>query len=173
MRSTLQNRLSINDIRSIVRNLTPSRFEELYALLYDPDKQVSDNAAWVLTHLAVADRHWLTPLREELIDEALQTPSVTKCRLILNLLEMQTLKDLEVRTDFLDFCLEGLADPGRPSGVRALMAKLAFEQCTGYPELMQELRTIFEMMEPHTLSPGMQCTRRNMLKRIAEHLSHW
>lgn len=170
MKTILQNRLSMSDIRSIVRNLDDQRFDELYSLLYDPDKRVSDNAAWVLTHLAATDRKWLTPHIEEMMDEAMKTTSITKCRLILDLLVMQPMDDVEVRTDFLDFCLEGLANPANPSGLRALMAKLAFTQCKGYPELLQELRTIFEMMEPHSLSPGMLCTRRNMLAKLDKRL---
>ena len=139
---------------------------EVYALLYDEDKRTSDNAAWVLTHLPPSGHQWLAAKKEQMIDEALRTQSVTKRRLIMALLDRQTFTPDEVRTDFLDFCFAHLSDPEEPYGIRALAAKLAYAQCRHYPELCDELRQTLELIGREPLKPGLRHTRMKILKAL-------
>lgn len=61
MKTKLSRRLHKNDIREIIRSMAEEHTESaiLYPLLFDEDKRVSDNAAWLLTHLAPSDARWL------------------------------------------------------------------------------------------------------------------
>lgn len=139
---------------------------EVYALLYDEDKRTSDNAAWVLMHLPPAKNKWLADKKEPMTDEALRTPSVTKRRLIMALLEKQEFTAEEIRTDFLDFCLARLVDPDEPYGIRALAAKLAYAQCRHFPELCGELRQTLELVSREPLKPGLRHIVKKLLKLL-------
>lgn len=140
--------------------------EGVYALLYDEDKRTSDNAAWVLTHLPPSGHQWLAAKKEQMIDEAMRTESVTKRRLIMALLDRQTFTPDEVRTDFLDFCFAHLSDPEEPYGIRALAAKLAYAQCRHFPELCGELRQTLELVSREPLKPGLRHTVKKLLKLL-------
>lgn len=139
---------------------------EVYSMLYDDDKRTSDNAAWVLMHLPLAKNKWLADKKEPMTDEALRTPSVTKRRLIMALLEKQEFTAEEIRTDFLDFCLARLVDPDEPYGIRALAAKLAYAQCRHFPELCGELRQTLELVSREPLKPGLRHTVKKLLKLL-------
>ena len=70
LKAILSERISGNDVRA----LAGADFkEELFQLLFDPDKRTSDNAAWVLTHLPKTADAWLTERQSILIDEAMRT----------------------------------------------------------------------------------------------------
>ncbi|MBO4307793.1 MAG: hypothetical protein J5848_05720 [Bacteroidales bacterium] len=154
------------DITALVHNIKQDGIDELYLLLFDSDKRTSDNAAWVMTHLPLSDREILEKKKNELIDEALTTSSVTKQRLLLRLLDDVEISEEDVRTDFLDFCLNGITNPNLTYGVRSLCMKLSFKQCRHWPELLAELRSTIELLEPHTLPSSLLCLRRNILKDI-------
>ncbi|MBR7024249.1 MAG: hypothetical protein IKI09_12405, partial [Bacteroidales bacterium] len=98
LKALLSGRLSGNEVKA----LAGADFkEELFQLLFDPDKGISDNAAWVLTHLPKTANAWLAERQNILIDEAMRTASTTKRRLIMNLLERTTFDPDHIRTDFL------------------------------------------------------------------------
>ena len=48
LKAILSERISGNDVRALVG---ADFKEELFQLLFDPDKRIPDSAAWVLTHL--------------------------------------------------------------------------------------------------------------------------
>ena len=137
--------------------------EELFHLLFDPDKRTSDNAAWVMTHLPPTADSWLTERQNTLIDEAMRTESTTKKLLILNLLERTTFRQDDIRTDFLDFCFN-LILSDEPVGVKTLAIKLTYAQSVLYPELRDELYTALQMMEPELLPAALKHIRGKMLK---------
>lgn len=166
LKETLSVPIGLADIKALVRNLDQTGLEALYRLLFDGDKRTADNAAWVMTHVPQADRRFLKQHRDALIDEALRTKSITKQRLLLRLLEDISFGADDVRSDFLDYCLATLADVSVPYGVRALCMKLAFLQCRHYAELLSELRSSLELLEPDLLPPGLRCARRRTLEQI-------
>lgn len=144
-----------------------SKKNELYRLLFDADKRVSDNAAWVFTHFDSSNNKWLYFKQDELIDEAMKTTSDTKRRLLLTLLLKQTFYEDNLRTDFLDFCLNRMLSVSEANGVKAVCMKLAYEQCKFFPELLSELKTALEIMEPELLSAALKTTRKNILKALS------
>lgn len=161
LKTILSDRISGNDARALAR---PDFKEELFQLLFDPDKRTSDNAAWVMTHLPKTVDAWLTERQNTLIDEAMRTESTTKRRLILNLLERTPFQQDSIRTDFLDFCFSKMFSD-EPVGVKTLAVKLTYTQSIHYPELLEEFNTALQMMEPEVLPAALKHLRGKMMKK--------
>ena len=138
----------------------------LYYLLFDTNKRVSDNAAWIFTHFDLYSNTWLYDKRDALIDEVMCTASTTKRRLLLTLLLRQPFSASALRTDFVDFCLKSILSVEEPVAVKAVCMKLAYRQCRFFPELLSELKETLEIMEPDLLSPGLRTARKNILQAI-------
>ena len=109
LRNRLLGRIHENDIHELCHVIQccedHSLLEQLYTLLFDSEKRVADNAAWLFTHLDAVHQGWLYPKCDELMQEAMSTSSETKRRLLLTLLAAQPLCEDNLRTDFLDFCM--------------------------------------------------------------------
>ena len=140
--------------------------EELYQLTLDDDRRVAVNALWTFTHFAAADNEWLYAKHDQLIERAITEQDVTKLRLILTLLLRQPFYEEAIRTDFIDFCLMRLADPKSPYAIRALCIKLAYEQMKYWPELLNELRQMLDLISNEPLSPGLRSAWRQVIKKI-------
>lgn len=161
LKTILAGRLSGNDVKA----LAGADFkEELFQLLFDPDKRISDNSAWVLTHLPKTADAWLAERQNILIDEAMRTTSTTKRRLIMNLLERTSFDPDHIRTDFLDFCFNTILSD-EPVGVKSLAIKLAYMQSVHYPELLEEINATLRMMEPEELPAALKHLRVKMLAK--------
>ena len=161
LKSILSGRISGNDAKALARL---DFKEELFQLLFDEDKRTSDNAAWVMTHLPKTADAWLTERQNTLIEEAMRTESTTKRRLIMNLLERTSFEPNNIRTDFLDFCFNIIFSE-EPIGVKTLAIKLTYAQSVYYPELLEELNTALQMMEPEVLPAALKHLRGKMLKK--------
>ena len=160
LKTILSGRISGNDAKT----LAGADFkEELFQLLFDEDKRTSDNAAWVMTHMPKTVDAWLTERQNTLIDEAMRTGSTTKRRLIMNLLERTSFQQDSIRTDFLDFCFNIILSD-EPVGVKTLAIKLTYAQSIYYPELLEELNTALQMMEPEVLPAALKHIRNKMLR---------
>ena len=161
LKTILSGRISGGDARALA---VGDFREELFQLLFDPDKRTSDNAAWVLTHLPKTADAWLAERQNTLIDEAMRTESTTKKRLILNLLERTPFEADNIRTDFLDFCFNTMLS-NEPIGVKSLAIKLTYAQSKFYPELLEEFNTALQMMEPEVLPAALKHIRGKMLEK--------
>ncbi len=171
LREKLSKRLNEEDLFEITYHMqgiedTPAK-RALYCLLFDEDKRVSDNAAWVFAHFDLYSNKWLYPKQQELIDEAMRTLSNTKRRLLLNLLLRQPFHPANIRTDFLDFCLKRMSLTSEPTAIKVLCMKLAYEQCKSYPELLAELRETLEIMEPDLLPAALKTARRIIIRNLS------
>ena len=161
LKAILSDRISGSDAKALAK---ADFKEELFQLLFDPDKRTSDNAAWVLTHLPKTADPWLTERQNTLIDEAMRTTSTTKRRLIMNLLDRTTFAPDHIRTDFLDFCFNAILSDA-PVGVKSLAIKLAYAQSAHYPELLEEVNATLQMMEPEELPAALKHLRGKMLAK--------
>ena len=161
LKALLSGRLSGNEVRALAGAYFK---EDLFQLLFDPDKRTSDNAAWVLTHLPKTADAWLAERQNILIDEAMRTASTTKRRLVMNLLERTTFDPDHIRTDFLDFCFNTILSD-EPVGVKSLAIKLAYMQSVHYPELLEEINATLRMMEPEELPAALKHLRGKMLAK--------
>lgn len=165
----LGERLGIRDIRGISGACVGESGRLLragvFALTGHPDDRVGYNALWVLTHLPVKELRAIISDRDRLVDLLLHAAHTGRRRLLLALLDRLPTGATEVRTDYLDFCLSRI-NSTEPYGVRALCMKQAFALCRFYPELMGELRNEIDMMEYGTLSPGLLCVRKHILRQM-------
>ena len=142
LKAILSGRLSGNEVKA----LAGADFkEELFQLLFDPDKRTSDNAAWVLTHLPKTADAWLAERQ--------------------NILERTSFDPDHIRTDFLDFCFNAILSD-EPIGVKSLAIKLAYAQSAHYPELLEEINATLRMMEPEELPAALKHLRGKMLAKI-------
>ncbi len=161
LKTILSSRISGYDAKALAQ----AEFkEELFQLLFDPDKRTSDNAAWVLTHLPKTADPWLAERQDLLIDEAMRTTSTTKRRLIMNLVDRTSFDPDHIRIDFLDFCFNTILSD-EPIGVKSLAIKLAYAQSAHYPELLEEIYATLRMMEPEELPAALKHLRGKTLEK--------
>ena len=121
-----------------------------------------------ITHFDLANNEWLYSKHDHIIDRCLRESDVTKQRLMLNLLLRQPFDKESIRTDFIDYCLERLADPDSSYAVRAQCIKLAYEQMRHWTELLGELRLSLDALSREPLSPGLRSARNQVLKKMSK-----
>lgn len=167
LKDILIDRIGIDDIHAILFLIkgNDDKKQELYDLLFDLDDRVAYQAAWTMTHFSLSENRWLYDKQDALIDEVMRCQHVGKRRLILLLLFRQPLTN-PLRVDFLDFCLDRMNSKNEPLAVRTLTMKIAYELCYPYPELMQEIKTMIELMEGD-LSPAIAVTKKSILSAMA------
>ncbi len=144
----------------------PEFCEMVISFLKDEDPHVARNAAWVMTHFSQKLRKELRSRQNEFIDIIMSTDDNPGLRrLLLNVVEFQGIAEQDLRTDFLDFCLEHMCMPEEAPGIQALCMKLSFEQCKYFPELMHEFKEILLIMQ-NGYAISMTGLRKKMLARI-------
>ena len=131
--------------------------------VFDVDYHVARSALWGLTKATNGELSELQVILNELIDQAMQTENSSVRRLTLNIIERLTLEKDDLRTDFLDFCLEHMVNVEEFPGIQTLCMKLAYRMCTFYPELMDELKRTLEAMEIDYYKPAIKCLRKRIL----------
>ncbi|MGM9804115.1 MAG: hypothetical protein ACI308_08065 [Muribaculaceae bacterium] len=131
--------------------------------MHDADYQVARNALWGLTKASNDELMQLMPLRDSLIDLAMAHQNSSVRRLALNVVERLPMREQDVRTDFLDFCLSKMVDVSELPGIQSLCMKLAYRMCSFYPELMGELRRTVEAMDMEYYRPAVKSVRNRIL----------
>ena len=135
----------------------------LRAFLHDEDYQVARNALWVLTKATDEELSSLQPMLHELIDKVLAEENPSVRRLSMNIIVRLKMQEDDLRTDFLDFCLEHMQNPDEYPGIQSLSLKLAYKMSLFYPELMDELRRTLEAMDMDYYSPALRSVRNRIL----------
>ena len=131
--------------------------------VFDPDYRVARSALWGLTKATDEELSTLQVILDELIEQAIQTENSSTRRLTLNIIERLKMNEEDLRTDFLDFCLEHMVCIEEFPGVQTLCMKLAFRMCNFYPELMDELKRTLETMEIEYYKPAVKGLRQRIL----------
>lgn len=165
----LSGRIHMEDIHETLLHVqgNEKRKQELYRLIFHEDDKTSYQTLWVFTHFKQEENKWLFDKQNELIDEVLRCEHPGKRRLLLNLIIKQPLSN-PPRVDFLDFCLERMLSKDELPGVQTLSMKLAYELCRPIPELLQEYRTMLDIMETDLLPISIRTVRKNVLKAIKQ-----
>lgn len=170
LQKLLARRLHISNIKELVFKIQNGNnaytFEALYGFVFDEDKRISNNAAWVLTHLDKKEMWRLFQRQESIIDKVLKTTDSTMQRLLLSMLLKQPFRKEEIKTDFLDFCLLAITSPKYPVSVRVLCCYLSFKQCCHFTELLEELKLILYMMDDTQLNPSLAHAKKKVLNNI-------
>lgn len=131
--------------------------------MHDEDYQVARNALWGLTKATDVELSQLQSMLHELIELAMNTDNPSVRRLSLNVVEKLRMEEDDLRTDFLDFCLEHMQSMEEFPGIQSLCMKLAFRMCKFYPELMDELKRTIEGMEIEYYKPAVKNLRKRIL----------
>lgn len=131
--------------------------------MHSDDGRVARNSFWVLTKASDQELSQLQGMLGELIDLALKTEHSAVCRLSLNIIERLKMEEDDLRTDFLDFCLDRMACVDELPGIQSLSMKLAYRMCRFYPELMAEFKVTLESMETEYYKPAVNCVRNRIL----------
>lgn len=131
--------------------------------IHDEDHHIARNALWILTKASNDELSKLQPMKDELIDLAISVEDSSVRRLSLNIIERLKMSEEELRTDFLDFCLDRMANLEEPPGVQSLCMKLAFRMCQFYPELTVEFNCTLNAMEIDYFKPAVKCVRKKIL----------
>ena len=155
----LSEPLSGEEVRQLA-NILPAK--PVFELLYDTDIRVARNAGWVLMHMPIIQIKRLP--QEQLIDYAMSTPDSSLRRFSLRLVDAQGVAKEEMRTDFLDFCLQHMVMLEEPPGVQSLCMKLAYHMCRFYPDLLHEFEETLKMMPSEHYKPGV----RYLIKKLKE-----
>ncbi len=137
-------------------------FARRYA--FDGDYMVARSALWGLTKAKKTEQAELQVLLDELIEQAMHTENSSVRRLSLNIIERLELNEDNLKTDFLDFCLEHMILPTEFPGIQSLCMKLAFRMCCFYPELMGEFLRTLKAMEIDYYKPAVKGLRAKILK---------
>jgi hypothetical protein len=136
-------------------------FAHRYA--FSQDYLVARSALWGLTKASKAELSQLQEILNKFIDQAMQTDNSSVRRLSLNIVERLEMYEDDLRTDFLDFCLDHMIDVEEFPGIQSVCMKLAFRMCKFYPELMDELKRTLETMEIDYYKPAVKCVRNRIL----------
>ena len=131
--------------------------------VFDSDYRVARSALWGLIKATNEELSELQVILNELIDQAIQTENSSVRRLTLNIIERLKMDEDDLRTDFLDFCLEHMASIEEFPGIQTLCMKLAYRMCSFYPELMDELKRTLETMEIEYYKPAVKGLRQKIL----------
>lgn len=134
-------------------------------MLYATRVRSSYNAAWILHHLATADKKIYLKDWFPVIANFAISPSLSIRRgLVLSIL-VDLADEAPMQTDLLDFCLTHLADQKESDSSRSMMIKLAARICKPYPELSDELICCLDVLQ-YDAKPSISAARRNALKFI-------
>ena len=131
--------------------------------VFDKDYRVARSALWGLTKATDEELSKLQVILDELIEQAIQTENSSLRRFTLNIIERLKMNEEDLRTDFLDYCLEHMASIEEFPGVQTLCMKLAYRMCCFYPELMDELKRTLEMMDIEYYKPAVKGLHQRIL----------
>lgn len=170
LRNQLVGRIHTKDVRRIVDCITNDDgdviMKVLYHLLSDTDRRVANNAAWVLSCSDGKVMRFLLRYQNQLIDLLIGTKDNSFARILFSILRRQTFEKSNLRTDFLDFCLNEIVNSNQAIAIRAHAIYVSYSLCKAYPELLNELFMMLQMLESETLSAGLRHARNTIMSAI-------
>ena len=170
LRNQLVGRIHTEDVRRIVDCITNDDgdviMKALYCLLSDTDRRVANNAAWVLSCSDGKVMRFLLRYQNQLIDLLIGTKDKSFSRILFSILRRQTFEKSNLRTDFLDFCLNEIINSNQAIAIRAHAIYVTYSLCKAYPELLNELFMMLQMLESESLSPGLRHARNTIMSAI-------
>lgn len=170
LRNQLVGRIHVEDVRRIVDGMTNDDsvviVKALYCLLSDTDRRVANNAAWVLSCSDSKVMRFLLRYQNQLIDLLIDTKDKSFSRMLFSILRRQTFEKSNLRTDFLDFCLNEIVNSNQAIAIRAHVIYVSYSLCKAYPELLNELFMMLQMLESESLSPGLRHARNTIMSAI-------
>lgn len=133
--------------------------------MHHDDYQVARNTFWGLTKATNKELAQLQPILHELIDLAISVENSSVRRLSLNVIERLTFEEDDLRTDFLDFCLEHMTSYEEFPGIQSICMKIAYRICSFYPELLEEFYRTIEGMDLDYYKPAVKSIHRRLMAK--------
>jgi len=172
LRNQLVDRIHTEEVRRIVDSMAYDDgdviVKALYHLLSDTDQRIAYNAAWVLSCSDGKVIKFLIRYQNQLIDLLIGTKDKSFARILFSILRRQTFEKNNLRTDFLDFCLNQIVNTNQAIAIRAHAIYVSYSLCKAYPELLNELFMTLQMLESETLSAGLLHARKAIMTAIKE-----
>ena len=170
LRNQLVDRIHTEEVRRIVDSMAYDDgdviVKALYHLLSDTDQRIAYNAAWVLSCSDGKVIKFLIRYQNQLIDLLIGTKDKSFARILFSILRRQTFEKSNLRTDFLDFCLNEIINSNQAIAIRAHAIYVSYSLCKAYPELLNELFMMLQMLESESLSPGLRHARNTIMSAI-------
>ena len=170
LRNQLVDRIHTEEVRRIVDSMAYDDgdviVKALYHLLSDTDQRIAYNAAWVLSCSDGKVIKFLLRYQNQLIDLLIGTKDKSFARILFSILRRQTFEKSNLRTDFLDFCLNQIVNTNQAIAIRAHAIYVSYSLCKAYPELLNELFMTLQMLESETLSAGLLHARKAIMTAI-------
>ena len=170
LRNQLVDRIHTEEVRRIVDSMAYDDgdviVKALYHLLSDTDQRIAYNAAWVLSCSDGKVIKFLIRYQNQLIDLLIGTKDKSFSRILFSILRRQTFEKSNLRTDFLDFCLNEIVNSNQAIAIRAHAIYVSYSLCKAYPELLNELFMMLQMLESESLSPGLRHARNTIMSAI-------
>ena len=137
LHNQLVGRIHTEDVRRIVDCITNDDgdviVKALYHLLSDTDRRVANNAAWVLSCSDGKVMRFLLRYQNQLIDLLIGTKDKSFARILFSILRRQTFEKSNLRTDFLDFCLNEIVKTNQAIAIRDHDIYVSYSLCNAYP----------------------------------------
>ena len=172
LRNQLVGRIHTEDVRRIVDSMAYDDgdviVKALYHLLSDTEQRIAYNAAWLLSCSDGKVIKFLIRYQNQLIDLLIGTKDKSFARILFSILRRQTFEKNNLRTDFLDFCLNQIVNTNQAIAIRAHAIYVSYSLCKAYPELLNELFMTLQMLESETLSAGLLHARKAIMTAIKE-----
>ena len=170
LRNQLVDRIHTEEVRRIVDSMAYDDgdviVKALYHLLSDTDQRIAYNAAWVLSCSDDKVIKFLIRYQNQLIDLLIGTKDKSFARILFSILRRQTFEKNNLRTDFLDFCLNEIVNSNQAIAIRVHAIYVSYSLCKAYPELLNELFMTLQMLESETLSAGLLHARNTIMSAI-------
>ena len=170
LRNQLVGRIHTEDVRRIVDSMAYDDgdviVKALYHLLSDTEQRIAYNAAWLLSCSDGKVIKFLIRYQNQLIDLLIGTKDKSFARILFSILRRQTFEKNNLRTDFLDFCLNQIVNTNQAIAIRAHAIYVSYSLCKAYPELLNELFMTLQMLESETLSAGLLHARKAIMTAI-------
>lgn len=141
-------------------------FEELYALMFDPDVKVAWRAAWACEKVCEQKPgYFISGKYNEITRLAVTSTHDGIQRGCLSMLLILPLPD-ELPVDLINSCFERMISPKSAIAVQALSMKMLYRFCLVEPAFVPEMLACLESVSPDDYSKGVNAARRNILKKL-------
>ena len=165
------NRIMKEDLEVYIKKNSPWSEESILWLIaksLHSEPRLGFRIAWLIDHILEPDFRFGPEAERALVEGLLSTDNYSIARHFAKILALGQCSH-EAIESLVDFSFHQLTNPEVPVAVKAHLLGIAQQACAFYPELIPELRSTMEVMEPNA-SVGLRGRMRRCqkdLKRMA------
>jgi hypothetical protein len=138
------------------------RFRDLMKIFFTGDRRIAQCSSWPISVCAERHPHLLTPYLDRLVDRLnVKNDHTAVTRNIVRLLQYVDIpKTLQGKA--YSHCLELIADPSQPVGVKAFAITVAKKIANAEPVLINEIKMVVKPFIKNA-SPGLKVRLRDLV----------